>query len=217
MGEKRPLKLLQLIETRWNSEFLMVERIVKLKISLSSLMEDESLKFQQKLTESDWCLLENIIIILQPFYEATECMSGSKYPTLSMTIPVLLFIRDALENFEEKSKDDLPLIIRSYIISLKNLRNRFDLIQKSELYIKAMVLDPRFRRLLLNDSETETIIEAISSEIFKHNNVNKNNNSESLTGKLETFTSKKAISGKTLKYLFFYIDAVTNPQKPKSL
>ncbi|XP_043472383.1 uncharacterized protein LOC122505037 [Leptopilina heterotoma] len=45
MGEKRPLKLLQLTETRWNSEFLMIERIVKLKIPLSSIMENKSLKF----------------------------------------------------------------------------------------------------------------------------------------------------------------------------
>lgn len=182
MGVEQRLNLIELVETRWNSEFKMIQRMVKLKKPLSAIFEIKKLKFKNKFSESEWNLLENLIMILQPFHEATECMSGSKYPTLSMAIPVLFGIQDALKILEETSQDVLPLILRLYINGLENNLNRFSSIKKNNLYIKAMVLDPRFRCQLLNDLETIKIIDDISLEIFKLSLITKQSNSVLSTG-----------------------------------
>ena len=42
---------------------------------------------------------------------------------------------------------------------------RFSPMITDDLYIKLMVLDPRFRCLLMSESERETIIDKITSEI----------------------------------------------------
>ena len=41
------------------------------------------------LTEREWRLLDNLIPLLKPFYEATTVFSGSNYPTLNLIYPTM--------------------------------------------------------------------------------------------------------------------------------
>ena len=122
-----------------------------------------------KLTESEWHILELLEKILEPLERATEIMSGSFYPTLSMAIPVLCGIDEAITSFEKKYNDEfeLPLVLRLYLLELKDsLDLRFSHMKNNNLYIKAMVLDPRFKCLLMDEGQTKKVIEDIVSEIM---------------------------------------------------
>jgi len=42
---------------------------------------------------SEWNLLDDLVAVLEPFEEATKAMSGSNYPTISITLePIILQI-----------------------------------------------------------------------------------------------------------------------------
>ncbi|CAG8572709.1 1120_t:CDS:2, partial [Acaulospora morrowiae] len=58
-------------DTRWNN-------------SNRAIRNDGELLEQKLLTNSDWQALEELIIILRPFVDATNLMSGSTYSTLSL-------------------------------------------------------------------------------------------------------------------------------------
>lgn len=93
-------------------------------------------------------------------------MGGSYYSTLSMAIPVLYAVNDVLESFEDNIRDEFSVVIRLYIVKLKKvLDKRFSKMKSDNLYIKAMVLDPEFRFISMNETETNKIMDEISSEI----------------------------------------------------
>ncbi|XP_008178587.1 zinc finger BED domain-containing protein 1-like [Acyrthosiphon pisum] len=82
------LKLKQDVSTRWNSSLLMLERLVTLKEPLTCVMM--SLKDgPTMLLPMEWRIIEDIIPLLTPFNLMTTELSGEKYSTLVMVIPLL--------------------------------------------------------------------------------------------------------------------------------
>ena len=122
MGFKTILSVIQLIVVRWNSELKMLRRLLLLKKPLCKVLAMEHLNWKQTLTESEWHILELLEKILEPLERATEIMSGSFNPTLSMAIPVLCGIDEAITSFEKKYNDEfeLPLVLRLYLLELKD-------------------------------------------------------------------------------------------------
>lgn len=86
------LKLKQDVSTRWNSSLLMLERLVTLKEPLTCVMM--SLKDgPTMLLPMEWRIIEDIIPLLTPFNLMTTELSGEKYPTLAMVIPLVRGIK----------------------------------------------------------------------------------------------------------------------------
>ncbi|XP_043479950.1 E3 SUMO-protein ligase ZBED1-like [Leptopilina heterotoma] len=145
----------------------MIERLVLLKSPLSTVLKLNNFKFKHCLNEAEWNVLEILVQILGPFNAASDCMSGSSYPTLSMSIPIVYELNHSLITVEATIGDDLPLNLRLYVQKIKqSLEKRFGILMKDNVYQTAMVLDPRFKCLLLNPTEAEKIINIISDEIL---------------------------------------------------
>lgn len=91
------LKLIQSVETRWNSCYKMLQRIILLaKISVILL---QILIGPEMLTASELLILNEFIQLLKPFFEATQIISQEKYFTGSKTIPVIKTIKNKLKEF----------------------------------------------------------------------------------------------------------------------
>lgn len=97
---------------RWNTTYIMLSRFLPMSsiitdITLSPSVEIGLTKEQyEKLrrlsfTRFDWICLTALKEVLYPFYRATKILSGSQYPTLSITYPVV----KGLKNFLSTTKD----------------------------------------------------------------------------------------------------------------
>ena len=79
-----PLLLVQDVPTRWNSAYLMVERVVKLKRAIQLYLSDHD--NLPTITANEWQICERFLHILKPFFDLTKEMSG-EYSILSDVIP----------------------------------------------------------------------------------------------------------------------------------
>ena len=87
--------------TRWNSSYYAWERLIKIKAYIQALVpelvnsSDSDAKKDGKnleqimLTSNEWDLLQELIIILGPFEEATRYLGGEKYTTYSIMAPII--------------------------------------------------------------------------------------------------------------------------------
>jgi len=72
--------------TRWNSTYKMLIRALPYRAAFASMrwMERTNSCFPDLPTDEEWCRIEKICNLLQPFDEITTLISGRKYPTANL-------------------------------------------------------------------------------------------------------------------------------------
>lgn len=82
------LKLIQDVETRWNSEHDMLSHLLQLKaaVCLELVTSDTTIA---SLTPQEWRTVEGLVKPLAPVASETKDLSWQKYATLSAVIPFL--------------------------------------------------------------------------------------------------------------------------------
>jgi len=79
--------------TRWNSTYLMVNRLLEIKVDLNEVLCE--MKMDTLLT-SEWVVLEDIVSLLEPFREQTDILQTDA-TSLSNVIPSLLELECHME------------------------------------------------------------------------------------------------------------------------
>jgi hypothetical protein len=138
------LKVIQDVSTRWNSTFLMIERILKLgdsvTITLVKLKSAPSF-----LTIDDQIVLQDVCAILRIFNLATEKISGDLYPTISLIIPLISGLFCKLNEIEKSLKTDIGKQLLEKL--RESVRERFTNYESKKITKIACLLDPRFKQL----------------------------------------------------------------------
>jgi hypothetical protein len=99
--DKKPVKVIQDVCTRWWSTYDMIERLLYLKPAVQTMFIYNELKTQQPLIDDDWDSLAMIKEVLYPFKFAQQKLEGEKYVTISL-VPLLLGnIRSQLETIRD--------------------------------------------------------------------------------------------------------------------
>jgi len=93
------LKVKQDVSTRWNSKLILMERLLQIKAPLSAAITSLP-RAPNGLTALEWELIEDCIPLLKPFESMTTELSGEKYPTLSMVIPLIRGLQFTLKNIK---------------------------------------------------------------------------------------------------------------------
>ncbi|CAG8662774.1 18110_t:CDS:2, partial [Gigaspora rosea] len=152
-GLKEPLDVIKDVDTRWNSTFYAIERLVYLKpaiIQLYTTLTNHTIREIRKGAETmgpyipsseEFELLKQLIEILSPFDEATQFLSGSKYPTLGFMTPILEELARRLRYFT--GQNSMAILVKDTI--LDNLIKRWG--DPSEIGMCCSFLDPRFKKL----------------------------------------------------------------------
>ncbi|KAL4089311.1 hypothetical protein QTP88_024365 [Uroleucon formosanum] len=161
--------LLQSCKTRWNSIFLMLERIFKNRCSISAVMADRSITstyIAQKLeiSEHQWLKIEALVILLKPFQVITSLLCGEKHSPFSMVRPLLKKLLD--NHLKPQDNDDQSITYFKQTI-IFDIKERFNLEwdSKSRVSVRqiASFLDPRYKNL---DHEPLFARESIRSSVI---------------------------------------------------
>ena len=115
---QKPLKVIQDVSTRWNSAYLMMERLLTLRVPIYSDKQCTSASDRSILDIKDchWKVMETIVPVLQPFSEATELLGKENVPTGSA---VYILVQDLVANHLEASYID-TVVARDLKQAIKN-------------------------------------------------------------------------------------------------
>ncbi|XP_054261417.1 zinc finger BED domain-containing protein 4-like [Macrosteles quadrilineatus] len=159
----QPLHLVQDCETRWNSEFHMLSRLIELKQPLSAdLANVEKI---ENLNSNEWELAEGYVIILKPLESATTAASSSALPTLSSVLPILDGIKAVLRNYIQAGKKGL-MFARALEKSIKSRFPDGQYLMKKE-YVLAMTIDPRYKTVILDDEHKRVAKDLLQNEAVR--------------------------------------------------
>ena len=92
--DKKPVKLVQYVKTRWNSVFDMFNRLVQLRWPVVAVLSDRNVT---KLTDAKaldlkdehWTLMTDLLPVLQPLQVLTSLYSATDQPSASAVYPTL--------------------------------------------------------------------------------------------------------------------------------
>ena len=134
-------KLIQDVDTRWNSLFYMFERMIEQHEAVTTtlcLLDKSSLC----LSADDVETMKNAVTLLKPFEAATREMSADQYLTISKLIPLARSLQQLTARaINSKLGDGLCL----------QMRRRFLNIESNQLLAASTLLDPRLKKLAFAD------------------------------------------------------------------
>ena len=78
-----PHCLIQDVVTRWNSTLDMASRLCEQQAAIAAVLHGKRDLHHLELSPQEWHDLEDLTKLLEPFKNATEVLSGQKYPTLT--------------------------------------------------------------------------------------------------------------------------------------
>lgn len=105
------------VSTRWNSTYLMLDSAIKYKKAFATLkLNDKNYKYCPSVEE--WKRGEKICEFLQPFYDTTNMISGSSYPTSNLYFMQVWKI-EVLLNENLLNEDVLIIDMRRSLISIR--------------------------------------------------------------------------------------------------
>lgn len=152
------------VDTRWNSTYRMLKDALGAKPQIRKWIEHQT--YLPPFTAEDWDHLEQIENLLAKFDEFTLVVS-KRQPQISLAIPIYYELHDVLNNAasrEEEFSDLHPDISAAASAGLKKFQKYYDLMDSQDAYYVALMLDPRFKALLLEKelgSEASKIINHI--------------------------------------------------------
>lgn len=162
-----PKKLVQDVPTRWNSTFLMIKRFLLLHEPLKATLAliDKDLP---TLTQNDWKMACELMLCLKPFFAVTESVSGEKYATASLIIPLVNSLISVCEKLAAKQfSPDVHEVAEKL---LKEVNERFGNLENSQTLTLVTFMDPRFKNLCFSRPEIgervkQRVVNMVTSQI----------------------------------------------------
>ncbi|XP_077436178.1 zinc finger BED domain-containing protein 4-like [Vanacampus margaritifer] len=138
------LKLIQEVETRWNSTFHMLQRMYNLREAVGAALAGLDTDITP-LTSHQLRLISESLQVLSPFNDATVELSEERRVSGSKVIPLLAMLHHTLE-------DDMGAIQIEQSKAMaeclkKQLRDKLYNLQAMSIMSLATLLDPRYKKI----------------------------------------------------------------------
>ena len=150
----KPLYLITDTPTRWNSTFMMLERMHKIHQALDITCKINNMS-EIKLHLNEWNRIEELLELLQPFYDVTNILSGESYPTVSLVYPIITGLYETLQ--KKSTKHKLNQKLKETVCHDIQVRYINPIEAQEYTTIKlACILDPRCKNLdFLNSTQKQ--------------------------------------------------------------
>ncbi|KAJ8911505.1 hypothetical protein NQ315_014430 [Exocentrus adspersus] len=132
------LKVKQDVATRWNSALIMMERLQEIKSALSVTVTDLP-QAPQFLNASDWEILTDCVKVLKPLETMTKELSGEKYPTMALIIPLIRGLQHKIKNLRPQT--DIGANLQRGIMEI--ISRRLGILETNRIIVKATFLGPK--------------------------------------------------------------------------
>lgn len=140
-------KLIQAVETRWNSVFYMLERLT-VTTALCLLGRNTMC-----LSDDEWSCISQAIEALRPFEQATKEVSAEQYVTISKVIPLVSLLQNAAMLAGQKG-NTLALQLAA------QCKRRFENIEHNFTLAASTFLDIRFKNIVFCDTGNVEVIKS---------------------------------------------------------
>lgn len=186
-GEANPKKLIQDIDTRWNSTYYMVERFIYLEEPIRTTIDLLPInKDLPIISPEEWQFLNEIVRILKPMETLTNFISGQNYLTASSVIVLTDGLIHTYENLtHQRFMPDAKQLIRSIIIAINN---RLGNLECNNILTLATFLDPRYKEFGFSNNQ---IFEIVKSNVISQITdliIKKTNDSNELKKQQQKYT-----------------------------
>ena len=148
-------KLVQDVQTCWNSTFYMLQSVFEQKNALAQYAADHDIP---QLSSQNWILVEKVIKLLEPCEQLTKDLSKDD-STISMVIPGYNVLRQTLLCADDRGVQTIKQSL------LESLDSRFIPYTTNVMYAAATILDPRFKTQFVNQSMLRHAREFIESKM----------------------------------------------------
>lgn len=168
-SEGTALKLIQDCPTRWNSTLYMLERFLQLEEYIYPVIS-KCPNAPDMLSREEIQILKDLVLLMEPIENVIKEISGDKYPTCSIIIPIIHCMRASIQNFDVSTK--LAEQFKQKLLT--SIDNRFLDFELNTILAISTILDPRFKKLHFQNAM------AASSAISRINNLIKGKIAENI-------------------------------------
>ncbi|XP_029301006.1 zinc finger BED domain-containing protein 4-like [Cottoperca gobio] len=138
------LKLIQEVDTRWNSTYHMLQRVYDLREPVGAALAGLRTEIAP-LSSRQYEIIAECLKVLSSFNDATVELSEEKRVSGSKVIPLLSMLHHALE--EEMGLVQTPENTAMAESLKRQLREKFNNLQSMSIISLATLLNPRFKKI----------------------------------------------------------------------
>ncbi|KAL4096990.1 hypothetical protein QTP88_021842 [Uroleucon formosanum] len=164
-GISQPKKLIQDVQTRWNSTFYIISRFVELEDSIRGTLGLLD-KAPENLKGEEWIILKEMCQVLKPFEEATRVVSGEKFMTSSLVIVLSQGLVDVCSKMSKMNYNPRVLDIVNKLLCTMLEKDTWKNLEKSRTLCRSTFLDPRFKNIPFLHSTS--ILETTKEDIIEN-------------------------------------------------
>ncbi|XP_054631204.1 zinc finger BED domain-containing protein 4-like [Dunckerocampus dactyliophorus] len=199
---ERVLKLIQEVETRWNSTFHMLQRMYNLREAVGAALAGLHTDITP-LTSHQLRLISESLQVLSPFNDATVKLSEERRVSGSKVIPLLAMLHHTLE-------DDMGTIQMEESKAMaeglkKQLRDKLYNLQAMSIMSLATLLDPRFKKIGFfspnKAQEAERRLTAECATVIRHRASSSSSNPSSSSTQPDTSEASQPVEQGNIRYI----------------
>ena len=147
-GEKAYALIME-IETRWNSTYSMMERLITVEWPVRRVLSNQDVvprgdAQHLEMTDDSWELMKRLMPLLKPLFVITKMLQDQNYPTIALIYPSLYII---FKKFDPKEDDTGTLHHFKEEIKKKLDSSYYKPGYHTSFPVLAAAIDPRFKHL----------------------------------------------------------------------
>jgi hypothetical protein len=145
------------VPTRWNSTYYMIKRAIEVREGFHNWIGTnpeigKTKMASYQLEPHEWDLLQTVQSVLEKFELATKLISGTKYPTLALVMPLFIELFSYIEAQVSALSPDDPIAI-ALSKAHEVMSKYYTFTDDSAFYLLSVLLDPRFKNVYLQKKD----------------------------------------------------------------